>query len=200
MAIKGSLKKFKINPANKAPIDMPMFLIIMILLVFGLVMMFSASYAVAIHESDDGTKYIIKQLIFSAVGLVVMFVASYFDYHWLRNHIVAYGLYGISFVLLILVLIIGREINGSKRWIYVGEIGFQPSEVTKLAIIIVFAYLISTNYSKLKTFKVGILPFAVLLGASAALIMMQTHLSCTILICIIAIVICLSEGLGLLTF
>ena len=139
------------------PMDFPFFLIIMILLVMGIIMMFSAGYAWAIAKSGTGTNYVSRQLIMACVGLVGMFFASFFDYHWLRKPIIAYGFYAGCVVLLILCLVGPFKYDngsGSWRWVkFPGIPAFQPSELMKLAIIILFSYLISVNYSKMKYFK-----------------------------------------------
>lgn len=181
------------------PIDFPFLLIVMILLVMGIIMMFSAGYAWAIKEEHgDGTAYVRKQLIMAGIGLVCMFFASFFDYHWFRKPIVAYGFYGLCVVLLILCLAGPFKYDGgsgSWRWVkFPGIPAFQPSELTKLAIIMLFAYLISVNYSKMKQFKYGIVPFLLILGVVAGLMMMETHLSGTLIICAIGIIMMFVGG------
>lgn len=183
----------------QGPMDLVFFSIVFILLVFGLIMMFSAGYAWAIKEEDgDGTAYISKQLIFSALGLIAMYFLSYFDYHNFRKPIIAYGLYVFQLVLLLLVKFspLGKDHNGAKRWLVIPgtSFEFQPSEITKFAIIIIFAYLISMNYSKLDKFSYGVTPFLVLLGLPAVLVLTQTHLSATIIICAIGIVLMFVGG------
>ncbi len=179
--------------------DLVFFSIVFILLVFGLIMMFSAGYAWAIKEENgDGTAYVSKQLIFSALGLTAMYFLSYFDYHHFRNPIIAYGLYAFQLLLLLLVKFspLGRDHNGAKRWLAIPgtNFEFQPSEITKFAIIIIFAYLISMNYSKLGKFSYGVMPFLILLGIPAVLVLTQTHLSATIIICGIGLVLMFVGG------
>ena len=182
------------------PIDYPFLLIVMILLVMGIIMMFSAGYAWAIkEEGGDGTAYVRSQLGMAGIGLVGMFFASFFDYHWFRKPIIAYGFYGMCVVLLVLCLVgpFTHPQGGSYRWVYFGipkVPAFQPSELTKLAIIMLFSYLISVNYSKMKYFKYGIVPFLVFLGIVAGLMMMETHLSGTLIICAIGIIMMFVGG------
>lgn len=172
------------------PMDFPFFLIIMILLVMGIIMMFSAGYAWAIAKSGMGTNYVRRQLAMAAVGLVGMFFASFFDYHWLRKPIIAYGFYGFSIVLLVLCRVgpFQAPRGDSHRWINVAGVTFQPSELMKLAIILLFAYLISVNYTKMKYFKYGIVPFMMFLGIVVVLMMWQPHLSGTIIIGAIGVI------------
>lgn len=181
------------------PIDFPFLLIVMILLVMGIIMMFSAGYAWAIKEEHgDGTAYVRKQLMMAGIGLVCMFFASFFDYHWFRKPIVAYGFYGLCVALLILCLAGPFAYDGgsgSWRWVkFPGIPAFQPSELTKLAVIMLFSYLISVNYSKMKQFKYGIVPFLLILGIVAGLMMMETHLSGTLIICAIGIIMMFVGG------
>lgn len=176
-------------------IDIAFFMIIMILLVMGIVMMFSASYAWAIDEGKAGSYYAQKQLMIAGAGLVAMFVLSVIDYHIYANKYIAYGLYGVTVILLILVLIIGDTDKGAQRWIQVGSFQFQPSEIMKLAIIILFSYLISKNYNRIGSFKYGVMPYLVLLGIVALLMMLQPHLSGTLLICMTAITLLFVGGL-----
>lgn len=179
------------------PIDYPFLLIVMVLLVMGIIMMFSAGYAWAIAEGGTGTDYVQNQLKMAVVGLAGMFFASFFDYHWFRKPIIAYGFYGFCIVLLILCRVgpFADPHNDSYRWVkFPGLPAFQPSELMKLAIILLFAYLISVNYSKMKYFKYGIVPFMGFLGVVIALMMIQPHLSGTIIICAIGIIMMFVGG------
>lgn len=181
------------------PIDYPFLLIVMILLVMGIIMMFSAGYAWAIREEGgDGTAYVRSQLGMAGIGLVGMFFASFFDYHWFRKPIIAYGFYGMCVVLLIMCRVgpFKHPQHESYRWVKLapGIPAFQPSELMKLAIIMLFAYLISVNYSKMKYFKYGIVPFLGFLGIVVALMMIQPHLSGTIIICCIGIIMMFVGG------
>ncbi|MBQ7981474.1 MAG: FtsW/RodA/SpoVE family cell cycle protein, partial [Oscillospiraceae bacterium] len=171
---KGYTEKLSVGP-----IDYTFLLIIMILLVMGIIMMFSAGYAWAIAEGGTGTDYVQNQIIMAGIGLVGMFFASFFDYHWLRKPVIAYGFFVFCVVLLLLCLggPFADPHNNSYRWVkFPGIPAFQPSELMKLAIILLFAYIISVNYSKMKYFKFGIIPFMAVLGIVAVLMMQQPHL------------------------
>lgn len=178
-------------------IDYPFLLIVMILLVMGIIMMFSAGYAWAIAEGGTGTDYVQNQLIMAIGGLGGMFVTSCLDYHWLRKPIIAYGFYLFCIILLILCKVgpFTYPQNYSYRWIKFPYIpAFQPSELMKLAIIMLFAYLISANYNKMKEFKYGIVPFMFFLSVVVILMMIQPHLSGTIIICAIGIIMMFVGG------
>ncbi len=165
---------------KKAPIDWPFATIIIILVTFGLVMVFSASTAYAYYRMDgDSFYYIRQQALFAVTGIFLMFAISFFDYHLLQKF--AWPIMGVTFILLVVVLFM-EPINGARRWINIGITTFQPSEIAKFAIIIIFAHIISVNYEKMKTFKYGVLPFLVILGCVAGLMIAEPHLSGTILI------------------
>lgn len=177
-------------------IDIPFLCIVLVLLVIGVVMMFSASYAWAVSEGRPGTYYASKQIFFAVIGLIAMFVLSYWDYHFFAKRWVAIGLFVVSLIMLVLVLTpLGIKTDtGISRWIGIGSFSFQPSEIMKFAIIVLFSYLISRNYSKMKSFKTGILPYLAILAVVAGLMMLEPHLSGTILICFIGIVIIFVGG------
>ena len=152
-------------------------------------MMFSASYAKALNESGgtNGTSYATKQITMAAIGIFCMFFFSFFDYRHFANPKIAITSYVGCVILLIAVLVNGVTEGGATRWIVIGPINFQPSELMKFSIIILFSYLIVKNYNKMQKFSVGILPFGILLGIVVVLLMLQPHLSCTILICAIGV-------------
>lgn len=174
---------------SRGVMDLTFFLIVMTLLVIGIIMMFSASYAKALNESGgtNGTSYATKQIAMAAIGIFCMFFFSFFDYRHFSNPKIAITSYIGCVILLIAVLVNGVTEGGATRWIVIGPLNFQPSELMKFSVIILFSYLIVQNYKKMHKFTVGILPFGVLLGIVVVLLMLQPHLSCTILICAIGV-------------
>lgn len=186
-----SYSKPKVNagtgPQKKAKMisgefDKPFFIIVITLLVIGTVMMFSASYYFGLAEGD-ALYYIKKQISISGIGLLAMFILSAIDYHILRRIKIVYFIFLISLGLLVFTSFAGTVHNGARRWLVIGPINFQPSEIMKFAIIVLFSYIISVNYKKMKEFRYGVLPFGIVLLVVAAVMMMQPHLSGTLLIC-----------------
>ena len=177
--------------------DITFFILVMILLTFGLVMLFSASYAYSYYHYDgDSFKLIKKQMFFAVVGVIGMLIISKIDYHILKKFV--FWIFGGAYALLILVLIIpaGDEngLNNAKRWLSIGGITVQPSEIMKFGIILLFAYLIANNYKRMGTFAYGVLPFLFFLGAVAVVMLLEPHLSGTILICSIGLVMMFVGG------
>ena len=179
-------------------LDLPFLAILLLLLCYGLIMLYSAGYAVALYRRGDAYTYIRPQLLFAALGVAAMYAASLVDYHiW---HKLAWPLLGVSLALLVLVLFM-PEYNGCKRWIVLPGLGtLQPSEIAKFSVVLVFAHIISLNHDRMKTFTAGVLPFGAVLGAVAVLMLLEPHLSGTLLILGIGAVLMFVGGTGLKWF
>ena len=183
---------------QNAAADMPFFLLVLTLLCFGLIMLFSASYAVGLYRRGDAYAYIRPQLLYAALGLLAMWAASRVDYH--IYHALAWPLMALSVVLLVLVLFM-PEYNGCKRWLVLPGLGtLQPSEIAKFSVVLLFSHIISLNYPAMGGFKVGVLPFAAILGVVTALMLLEPHLSGTLLILCIGAVLMFVGGTGLRWF
>ena len=161
--------------------DMPFLIILMLILVIGLVCMYSASYAYAFYGYDGDSYYFIKrQLAFAVLGVVAMLMISTIDYHVL--HKFSWVLWIVSLALLVVAYIMPSS-TGIHRWIRIPGIGqFQPSEVAKFALIVLYAHLVSLNHKKMKTFTKGYLPFMAILGITCGLVFIEPHLSGTMLL------------------
>ncbi len=175
--------------------DISFFVILIALLVIGLIMLFSSSYAYALSVYGDSYKFIKRQFFFAVVGFGIMMFASKVNYHKYRK--LAWPLYFISIALLALLLVMPPMISGMdcKRWIVVGPINFQPSEIAKFSIILLFSHLISANYKKMDDFKFGVLFLGGLLALVCGLVVVETHLSATLLIFVIGITLMIVGGL-----
>lgn len=173
--------------------DMPFLIILLAILVTGLICLYSASYAYSFYWNEGDSFYFIKrQLIFALLGIVAMFVFSFVDYH--RWHILAWPLWVFSLVLLGIALLLPAD-NGIHRWIRLPGIGqFQPSEVAKFAMILLFAHLISLNYKRIKTFFRGFVPLLLILGITCGLVIIEPHLSGTVLLCLLGLVLMFVGG------
>ncbi|GMB10920.1 MAG: FtsW/RodA/SpoVE family cell cycle protein [Candidatus Improbicoccus devescovinae] len=194
---KFSFRNIKIL-SSRSEIDIPFLLLTLALVTIGIVMMFSASYPNAYYlHHEDSFFFIRNQSIFAATGIIFMFIISRFNYKNLK--FMATPILIISFALLILVLLM-PPINGVKRWIQLGPLGFQASEITKFAIILVFAKLIDNNFENMHSFKKGILPFLCILIPTAALLALEPHISCTIIVILLAAAMLFIGGVKLRWF
>ena len=178
----------------RPPLDWPLLIIVLTLVGFGLVMLFSASYPAGYYRFGDSYEFIRPQMFYAAVGIIAMFVISHIDYHIL--HRFALPLMALSITLLVLVLIIGSEYNGAKRWINLGFGTLQPSGDCQFAVIALFAHIISLNHDKMKTFRYGVLPFLLVLGTIAGLMLLEPHLSGTVIILGIGAIMMFVGGTG----
>ena len=175
-------------------VDIPFLLLILLLLFVGLGMLYSASYAQSEYDTGytSSTRYLQKQAICAAIGLAAMYFFSRIPADlWYR---VAWPLYGVSIVLLLSVMVIGEEVNGAKRWINLAGIQFQPSEIAKFTMILLFARLTRTFGQRAKEFRFGVLGFgAALLGILVPLAL-EKHLSAIMLMGMVAVVMMFVAG------
>ena len=203
---KFSLWKVFVGDGKHGDISLSFFAYVMILLVVGIVMMSSASYAWAYSEhGGDGLFYAKSQAKNAIIGFAAMIFFMKMDYHnfksvrlpLLKKFNIAGLLYVVGIILLILVLAIGNDEGGSmgaKRWLTLGPINFQPSEVAKLAIIIYFAYSMERDGNKMNTFKTGIGKYIILLGIYVLLIGLEKHISGIMLISSVAVAMIFCGG------
>ena len=189
------VQRIRARAASLPTFDIPFLLILLLLLSYGLIMLFSAGYAVALYRRGDAYTYIRPQLLFAALGVLAMYAASLVDYHvW---HRLAWPMLGISLLLLTIVLFM-PEYNGCKRWIVLPGLGtLQPSEIAKFSIVLVFSHIISLNHDRMKSFSTGVVPFALILGVVTVLMLLEPHLSGTLLILSIGAVLMFVGGTGL---
>lgn len=178
------------NPLRPKP-DSALIVVTLALVVFGLIMMASASFANAYYMFGDSFHYIKNQAIYAVMGLVAMFIISHINYRIF--HKFAWLIFGVSYVLLVITLFM-PPINDARRWIIIGGFTFQPSEIVKFAVIILFSHWISVHPERMREFKYGFLYPLLVLGAIAAIMLQQTHLSGTILICLVGCVLMFVGG------
>lgn len=190
---------------RNSDVSLSFFAYVMILLVVGIVMMASASYAWAYSEHGDGLYYAKSQAKNAAVGFIAMIFFMKFDYHNFKKIDIPlfkkFNIAGIIYIgvaiLLIAVLAFGNTEGGSmgaKRWIDIGPVNLQPSELAKFSLIVFFAYNMERDGKKMNTFGTGICKYALYLGVYVILIALEKHISGIILVSAIAISLILCGG------
>ncbi len=189
--VKSNKKKWLSDWFVSDPFDMSFFVLVLIILAVGLIMLFSASYAYAWYDQGDSFFYIKRQSMFAALGFAAMLFISKIDYEKIKKF--ALPIYGVAAILLILVLFIGVGEGVEKRWIYVG-FNLQPSEIAKLAVIIMLALFLSANHKYLKKPVRGILIPVIIIGIPAGLILLEPHLSGTILVLAVGVAMMIVAG------
>ena len=178
---------------KRGNVDLPFLVLTLFILTIGVVMVLSASFARGYYASEKGPMYFFKrQLIFAVSGVVLMIVTSHIRPTTMRRW--SMHLLILSIFMLILVPIIGVEDNGAKRWISLGFTTFQPSEIAKLAEILAFANMICRFKNKMGTFKYGVLPFVIVVVVIVGLLLLEPHLSASVIILAIAIVMMWAGG------
>jgi cell division protein FtsW len=175
-------------------VDYPFLILILLLLGVGLAMLYSASSAQSMYDTgyEISTKYLQKQAVCAFLGLIAMYFFSRIPADvWYR---LAWPIYGVSILLLLSVLVIGQEVNGAKRWVSIGGIQFQPSEVAKFAMILVFARLTRQYGPDAKKFRFGVFGFGVTLLGILVPLALEKHLSAIMLMGMVAVVMMFVAG------
>lgn len=186
--------KISLIVKNKS-LDYGLLIVVLVLLAIGLVTVLSASAHYSLRTEGDSYFYVKKQLLFAVVGIISMLIISKVDYRILNSRI-SYALLAIAFVLLCLIFVpgIGVTRNDATRWINLAGFQFQPSEIMKIAMIFFIATTISKNPKRIKTFWSGLVPYLALIGAIAVLLLLEPHMSATVIITVIAIAMIFVAG------
>lgn len=180
---------------SQGKIDIAFLSFVLILLTIGLVMLFSASYAFSYTYYENSFHFILRQTIFAAVGLIAMFITSRIDYHIYKKF--SWILYALCIAMLAFLLIMPPMMPNMdvKRWLAIGSFSFQPSEIAKFSIVVLFSHLISVNYKLMDKFKF-ILFLVFLLAVICVLVVLEPHISATLLILLIGVVLMIVGGLS----
>ncbi|MGM9668939.1 MAG: putative lipid II flippase FtsW [Faecousia sp.] len=183
----------RVRPAGDK-VDLPFLVLVLMLLALGLGILYSASSAQS--EYDTGyaisTKYLQKQAVCALLGLVCMAAFSRIPAgFWMRF---AWQIYAVSIVLLLSVLVVGESVNGARRWISIAGIQFQPSEIAKFTVVVLFARLTRQFGTDTETFRYGVMGYgAALLGILVPLAL-EKHLSAIMLLGLVAVIMMFIAG------
>ena len=179
---------------NGESIDIPFLILTLLLLGIGLVMLYSASSAQSMYDTGYAisTRYLQKQAFCAVIGLGAMWLFSRIPVAvW---HRLAWVLYGVSIVLLLLVLVARESVNGAKRWINIAGIQFQPSEIAKFTLIVLFARLTRMFGPDARKFRYGVLGFGMALLGILIPLALEKHLSAIMLMGMVAVVMMYVAG------
>jgi len=179
---------------GKRPIDYPLIIVVVALLIVGLMMVCSSTFALALEEYNDSTYFLRRQLTWLLIGLAACIVVIRLEYHlWSRLSVL---LMSGALVLLALVLVVGEAAGGAQRTL-IGR-SVQPSEVAKLAVVIYVAHWLSSKREQIRKLTYGLIPFSILVGLVAALIVLQPDFGTAILIVLTAVAMFYLAGADLL--
>ena len=175
-------------------VDYPFLILVLLALAVGLTMLYSASFAQSEYDTSyvSSTRYLQKQAICAVIGLVAMAAFSRLPAElWYR---LAWPLYGISILLLLSVLVVGESVNGARRWINVAGIQFQPSELAKFTMILLFGRLTRQFGSRAETFRYGVLGFGMAMLGILIPMALEKHLSAIMLMGMVGVVMMFVAG------
>ncbi len=187
-------KKRKFKKINMKSIDYALLCGLLLLLFFGVVMVYSSSSYYALYQKDvyNTDYYFIKEITWVIVGIIGMAITMSIDYHIYKK--ITPWLVMITLVLLVLVLFIGADINGAVRWIRLGPLSFQPSELAKYVMVLYLALLIDKRKNKIKKFAEGTIFYLSIAAVFAVLILLEKNLSITAIIMMVAFIMILVGG------
>ena len=193
MSLKSRLiKKLEYDKNRSDSMDYSLLVIILMLLAFGLVMVFSASSANAHYQYGDATFFFKKQFIWAVVGIAVMLMTSKFHYKNIQRY--ANLLFTISIVLLLMVFVIGTEVNGAKRWLGMGGFSFQPSEVVKITLVFFLSKSLTNYPHRTESLVDGFIRYIGIIVVVAGLVLLQPHMSGAMVIAIAGCVVLFASG------
>jgi cell division protein FtsW len=189
--------------AKKLRIDWFLFAIAATLALFGAVMVYSASAMISLQETKNNPEgasqflYFYKQIGFTAIGLLVMYAATKFNYRWLQNETVVYGLLIVTAILLVAVFAF-PAINGARRWIRVPGMSFQPSELAKITLPVFLAFFLTKNEQNVGSLRETAVWCVGVFGALSALILLEPDLGTVIVLASIFVAVYFAAGARLL--
>jgi cell division protein FtsW len=179
--------------AKKIRIDWFLFAIAASLALFGVIMVYSASAMIALKESDNQFAYVNKQLVFTVIGLIGMYLTSKIHYRWYQKTWFVWGLFALTAVLLAATFGFGA-INGARRWVRFAGFSFQPSELAKVALPIMLAWYFVKREQYVGDFKKGVIPVLAIFGVFVALILAEKDLGTVIVLSSIFVIVYFAAG------
>lgn len=195
MAAESLRAKENRRPLGEAPsVDYPFLILVLLALAVGLTMLYSASFAQSEYDTGytSSTRYLQKQAVCALIGLAAMFFFSRIPAQlWYR---LAWPLYFGSIVLLLSVLVVGESVNGARRWINVAGIQFQPSELAKFTMILLFGRLTRQFGERAEKFRYGVLGFGLAMLGILVPLALEKHLSAIMLMGMVGVVMMFVAG------
>ena len=192
------MKKFN-SKLKMGPIDYPLFYVVFFILAIGVVMVYSAStyYAMYVIGSHDSMYFLKRQALFAVVGIITMLFMMAFDYHKLKKLM---PIILIGTVVLLIAVFFFPGVKGAQRWINIGPLNLQPSEVAKYAVVIFLAMSLEQKGERVKGLVYGVVPYLVFSGFFAGMVLLQKNLSIACVIMIVTLIVLFVSGARLKDF
>lgn len=188
-------KRKKVSSFANNQFDFTLCITVLILLAMGIIMVLSASAPSALSTTGSSYYYVSRQLLFACAGIILMFAISKIDYRILKKYY--WIIYHISWIILLLVLVpqLGVSVKGATRWLDLKFVQFQPSEITKVGLIIFYAGYLSDHKNELTNFSKGFLKALLFIVPPVAILFfVQNHISVSLIIGIITITMLIMAG------
>lgn len=185
--------------ARKLESDRILFGAVVVLVVFGLVMVFSASAVLAAERYGSSYHFLVRQGVWAALGIAGMVAMMSFDYRQLRNPRIIFPALALQLLLLITVFLMPSR-HDTHRWLYSGPLSFQPSELAKILLVIFFAYFLDQRKGAVNDFRHTLLPLGLVVGLTVLLILKEPDLGTSLAIILIAAAMLFAAGLDLRYF
>ncbi|EES50436.1 stage V sporulation protein E [Clostridium botulinum] len=181
----------KLKKKNMGQIDYGIFYSVVLLLAVGVVMVYSASSYYAMFKNNDSMYFLKRQLVWAVLGMIVLCITMSIDYHKIKKYTLWLM---IGCIPLLLVVFLFPGVNGAQRWIQIGPMSFQPSELAKYVVVLFLAKGIEMKGDGIKNFSTGIVPYLFVSGIYAALVLAEKNLSIASVIMIVTFIVLFSAG------
>ncbi len=174
-----------LNSSPAGTFDLLLFLVVLGMVLFGLIMVYSSSFIYAQEKTGDGFAFIRKQVVFACLGFITLFVTSKIDYRRWADW--AYPVLGIATFLLALIFVpgVGARVGGARRWLHFGSLHFQPGELAKFAILFFVARQLDRKHERIDTLVAGVLSHFVVPLPAFLLLLVQPDFGTTVIIAIV---------------
>jgi len=183
--------KTKRSPSFQLPFDVPLLLTVVVLLIFGLLMVYSASWDFSLVMGEGPTYIFGRQILWVLLGLTIAVIASFIDYHLFQKILIPMW-FG-TLLLLFAVLIVNSQSGGRETRMLIGG-SIQPSEMAKAVIIIYLSFWLHRRLDSINDIQIGLVPLVIILGVTFALIMLQPDLSAALTILILGVILFFLAG------
>jgi cell division protein FtsW len=185
--------------ARQLQSDKVLFGAVVALVLFGAVMVFSASAMMAAEKFGSSYYFLLRQLAWAAAGLAAMVVAMHVDYRWLARPLLVFPALALQLFLLVVVLFADRSHN-THRWLHLGPANFQPSELSKIVLVVFLAYFLDLRREAVNDWKHTLLPIGLVTGATVALVVVEPDFGTSLAIAVIVGAMLFASGLRLRYF
>ncbi|HVA00726.1 MAG TPA: putative lipid II flippase FtsW [Terriglobia bacterium] len=185
--------------ARQQKADKVLFGAVIILVLFGIIMVFSASAVIASERYGTSTYYLARQGMYAVLGLTLMVIMMNVDYRRLANPLVIFPALALQFLMLFVALLWSPS-HHTHRWLYIGPVGFQPSELSKIVIIVFLAYFLSMRKGEISNWKRTLLPIGLVVGIAAVLILREPDFGTTLALAMVVAAMLFAAGLPLVYY